>query len=375
MLKRILRDAALQLTLALLLFGLLEGGTRGILRLRDGHWPESRAGRFDREIRDACRLYRPHPFLNTAPSEGARIELFGKRASFNRAGYRSPERELAKKPGTRRILCAGGSTTFDLLAPDDSSTWPARLEGLLSQHGPVEVWNGGFPGWTSLESLIALELRDIDLEPDLVILFQAINDLQPGAHQPFDAGYEHGHAEVARRALGFELAAPALWRRSLLVEKLGGLLGRTEEDPWRALAWDTGTPRRSALEPAAARVFERNLRSYLAVARAHGARVLWVTQMMRLRQDHRQEDLAYTARWLPWLDPESAPRELEALNQVPRSLAAAGLGDLADAARDLSWEDRDFADPFHFSPEGSQKLADYLAGKVLALGALGPGNR
>ena len=95
---------------------------------------------------------------------------------------------------------------------------------LLKRGAGVEVWNAGFPGWTSLENTLSFALRDRDLAPDVVLLYAGINDLQPGAHQPFDRAYEHGHAELARRALGFELAPPSLWSRSVLLERVADRL-------------------------------------------------------------------------------------------------------------------------------------------------------
>ena len=68
-------------------------------------------------------------------------------------------------------------------------------------------------------------VRDIDLEPDVVVLYQGINDLQPASLDPFDPAYER-HADLTRRALGFDLPALPWHRRSLLVEELRFLTAR-----------------------------------------------------------------------------------------------------------------------------------------------------
>ena len=85
---------------------------------------------------------------------------------FNARGQRVTnvrDVEVPKPEGTYRVVCEGGSTTFDLLAPDDAATWPARLGAFLKPR--ADVVNAGFPGWTSLESLVSLETRDLDLSP------------------------------------------------------------------------------------------------------------------------------------------------------------------------------------------------------------------
>ena len=41
----------------------------------------------------------------------------------------------------------------------------------------VDVINAGLASWTSYESMINFELRLLDLEPDLLIMYHAVNDL------------------------------------------------------------------------------------------------------------------------------------------------------------------------------------------------------
>lgn len=361
-LSRILRGLLLGTLLAALLLGLAEAGLRIALRLRDGVWPRSQAAAFYDQILTLRRIYRLHAYLNTGPQEGGKAEVFGKSASLNRLGYRSPERPLAKPPGVVRVLVSGGSTTFDVLAPDDASAWPNRLEARLRSGGrPVEVWNAGFPGWTSQENVISLAIRDLDLAPDLAVLYQGANDLQPAAHRPFDPQYEHGHAELSRRALGLELAPPSWLRRSLLVEKLRG-----PADPWRALAAPGAGPntRHSRITPESVATFERNVRSFATLARSRGSDVLLVTQPVRIRTDHREADLTWLSGWYPSLEPTAVPRELERLNEVLRRLARGGVGGLADAAQEVGWTDDDFDDPLHYTEMGRRKLVEYLAPRV-----------
>jgi len=365
---RIVRGLLLATAVALVLLAGGEAALRVALRLHDGAWPRTKAAAFYDQIHLLRRIYRRHAYLNTAPREGGRVEVFGKRATLNRLGYRSPERPKAKPPGIVRIVIAGGSTTFDVLAPDDASTWPNLLESRLRADArPIEIWNAGFPGWTSQENVISLAIRDLDLAPDLVILYQGANDLQPGAHQPFDPMYERGHAELTRRALGLELPPPSWLGRSLLVEKLRELASGPA-DPWQALGRPDldAAPRRDHVAPESLATFERNVRSFAALARARRAGVILVTQPVRIRVAQRAADLDWLASWYPGLKPEAVPQELERLNDVLRRLDSEGVGTLADADRDIAWTDGDFGDPLHYTGQGRQKLVEYLAPRVAA---------
>jgi lysophospholipase L1-like esterase len=234
-------------------------------------------------------------------------------------------------------------------------------ERLQSSIPEAEVWNAGFPGWTSAENTIALLLRDVDLAPDVVILFPGINDLQPAAHRPFDPQYEDGHAEQTVRAMGFELRPLPAYERSLFLETVRNLiLGPSNPaDRLEARAATGGRP--DALPAAALAAFERNLRSYIAVANAHGAVVVLATQPLRLRRAAAAADRAYLAQWITGLDPDAVGLQLDRLNDVSRRVAAEGGAVLADVALEVKWRDADFADPMHFSKAGSMKMAEHMA--------------
>jgi len=356
------RDVFIILILTAVLGILAEVCTRVVIRFQAHSWPATQAVEFDTEIRGLIRLYRRHPFLNTAPREGMSAAAFGKRVSFNSLGYRSPERQVKKSPGTIRILCAGGSTTFDILSVNNSQTWPWQMEQILRERGlDAEVFNAGFPGWTSLENLVSLAIRDLDLDPDIVVLYQGINDLQPASHQPFDSQYEHGHAEESLRALGFELQPLKWYEHSLFVEKARELVVG-KRDPWQRLQ-KTAPSEDGVLElpTEALETFNRNVRSLVAIAIAGGSRVVLVTQPLRVRTGSAEADRAYLAQWILGLDPMVVPAQLERFNSVLRELTTAGPAVLADAAKGVAWRDSDFGDPMHFAADGSTGMARFMA--------------
>jgi hypothetical protein len=101
-------------------------------------------------------------------------------ASINSQGFRGPEFNAFKRPDIFRIVCMGGSSTFGFHNNDDE-TYPFQLENLFKKNSiknnKVEVINAGFPYYNtgSIKALLINEI--LDLNPDLVTLYTAYNDI------------------------------------------------------------------------------------------------------------------------------------------------------------------------------------------------------
>jgi lysophospholipase L1-like esterase len=99
---------------------------------------------------------------------------------INSQGFRGREFTREKPPGVFRIICLGGSTTFDIGAIGANKPWPEVLEAELRNRlgsTKIEVLNFGIGGATSLDSLIDLQMRALNYQPDMVIVYQGHNDL------------------------------------------------------------------------------------------------------------------------------------------------------------------------------------------------------
>jgi GDSL-like Lipase/Acylhydrolase family len=99
----------------------------------------------------------------------------------NALGYRGDEIIQPKPPGEFRILCIGGSTTYTTRVDDYQHSYPDRMEQELIKRGytNVNVINTGVPGWDTWNMTIDFELRGLDLNPDLIIYYEAVNDIKP----------------------------------------------------------------------------------------------------------------------------------------------------------------------------------------------------
>jgi lysophospholipase L1-like esterase len=314
-------------------------------------------------------LYYPHHRLR--PALVRNHDYFGwiRIDSFGLRGRNVP---LTAPVGTIRILADGGSTTFDTAVSSDDSTWPAHLERILSQQGDraVQVLNAGVPGYLTLDNLIRLQSELYRLKPDVVVLMQGHNDL-------YDALIDRRAVQVTDTP--GELHPPWPWgywlaRNSLLYGQLAAAwrawTGRVRGA--RALPpGDHILPLDSALMLGAER-FQRDLTSYVLIARQLGARVILV-EPVTVSGDapeprHAVEAEAYGSAF-PGVPPALAVAGYRRYRDVVREVARENGADLiATGDMGLNRSDLyDASDPMHLNDAGARLLAERLAERVAPL--------
>lgn len=124
----------------------------------------------------------PHPYLAYALKPGWRSAPGdAQQVSHNSLGFRGKETTWKKPPGVFRIVTLGGSSVYGSSESNDDAVWSQRLEVILRERHPskeIEVVNCGCYGYTSFEMLVQLAFRAVNLEPDLVILYETVNDMR-----------------------------------------------------------------------------------------------------------------------------------------------------------------------------------------------------
>jgi len=130
-------------------------------------------------------LYMPNGLLQYALRPDADVDarnfICRTKVKTNRYGMRDTDFPRHKAPGTVRIMAVGGSTTFGSYISDNEHTYPAVLERLLEKEFPkhnIEVINTAVPGYNTTNSLIHLITRLVYYEPDIVMIYHAINDIR-----------------------------------------------------------------------------------------------------------------------------------------------------------------------------------------------------
>ena len=280
----------------------------------------------------------PHPFLLLTANP--------RRVDVNSLGFIDREHPRAKRPGTFRIACLGGSTTED--------GYPRQLERMLEAEvagRSIEVLNFGAAAWTTAQTLVNYLLNVQYFSPDLIIVHHGSNELKVRYHAPFRTDYAH-----AFRPLVLPNPAPdvSLVRYSnsyayakLLLHRAG--LIRVGADVYELVMNPVVRPAPFAddqLEP-----FVRNVSDLITISRAHGTRVVLTTQPFS------RGDLRWHTHWV---------EHMEGVNALTRRVAAelkVPLVDLDAAMRD----DSTFVDPIHLIPTAVESKARLIADRIVPL--------
>lgn len=250
---------------------------------------------FGRDDQKRLYLYSQEELVRLASVQPLPYLNYGLRANVgdsNAQGYRGASIAMPKPEGVFRIVAVGGSTTYGLWIDDWRATYPAQLERVLREtygYDNVEVVNAGVNGYGTHENVVNLALRLPDLEPDLLIFYEATNDIPPRLIHPDD--YQGLNLQRGVWSQNASVPPSTLWRfiayrfglrydsiDTQLVRaegvRLCGSYQVREDDVYCALL---NMPVRKVLASNPPVYYERNLRTLVTLARLHGAEMLLVT--------------------------------------------------------------------------------------------------
>ena len=103
--------------------------------------------------------------------------------NVNSLGFRGDEFSQIKSDNTLRIFLLGGSQMFGTGATSDQTTIPGYIEKQLVEENnqfTIEVINSGLKGVDSRKELLLLQNMLLNFNPDLVIVYDGLNDLRAG---------------------------------------------------------------------------------------------------------------------------------------------------------------------------------------------------
>ncbi len=266
---------------------------------------------------------------------------------INALGFKGEPISREKPPGTYRIVCLGGSTTFN--------GYPAYLEEALrddfARRGlRLEVINAGNQCWTTMESLINFITRCLPLSPDAVVVYHAVNDVIYSFSDEFSPDYSNLRKRLEKDDPLFWDYLPAcldhsaafVLFRAVFERKVGtrGIGIRVTRD-----VKDMKHRRFQGLEP-----FRQNLLTLASITEARGISLFLCTQVFN-REAKKRHSL-----FDQWAD------AVDLANAITRSLDGyGGRVRVIDVAADLRGSNDWMTDFCHFTEEGKKRLAQRIA--------------
>lgn len=132
----------------------------------------------DSNLRNLVLMWHQHGIMTSYNEAASFVRFIPNRQSpgISIHGFHSPEIPFNKPERSRRIAFVGGSTTFDTGPVDE--TYPHLVNENLRRSGiDTDYINAGVGAYTSTESLIHYYLRVRPWDPDMVVFYNARNDL------------------------------------------------------------------------------------------------------------------------------------------------------------------------------------------------------
>lgn len=299
----------------------------------------------------ACK-YAPHPYTCYCLQPGKQRDG----ANHNSRGFRGPEFAVPKPLGVFRVAVLGGSTTYCEFIPDDAATFPSKTQQILhADFGrmEVEVLNAGVPGFNSWESSLDFQMRVLDADPDLAVIFFGVNDVHARLVEP-----ESYRADgTGRRRPWSEPWEARVMRSSMLLRFMGVQLGAwkppgienfTVADTAFHRNRDAGPEMMNILASNPPTYFRRNVENIIAVGQAHGVSVVLVTW------PYSEEVKDYVS--LPHYQ-----KGVAELNAVVREIAAAQNLPLFDLAAKMPSDRKYWRDGRHVNAAGAELEGRWLA--------------
>ena len=362
--KVMMKDFLLVLISISLTLGALEVGLRIWLKTIA---PPKAKSLYSPALADLSKwIYVPHHYLNYAlrPNYVSEDGL----NHHNSMGFRDGrEIDIPKPKGEFRIVAIGGSTTYSGAVQNWRESYPSQLEKILKEkygYLNVRVIKGGVGGYNSWESLMNLEFRVLDLEPDLIIDYDGANDFHTRLVPP---NKYRGDNSARRRAWDFAKSESwtyrfpsALWRFLAIqfrwinpdLETMVGnpfskpALASPEFDPVLGM-----TPM-EALQKNPPVYLERNLRNMVAICKERGIKIFFMT-------------FAYNSRTSSYAGSPHHQFAMKEHNDVIRKIAKETSSSFFDLSTVMPLDEKYWtSDGVHMTALGNEKrgqlIADFL---------------
>ncbi len=285
---------------------------------------------------------------------------------INSLGFRGDDITLAKPPGTVRIVCVGASTTFCTGVSSNEAAWPRLLEKEISQKYPNTKWqvvNAGVPGYCMSQSLINLKRRVLPLDPDLVIFYEAHNQL---ANDTRELARERGviQPDEDRTSPAVEFLSRYSLLFSLCHKNLRIVSAKS----------DSHQSKLNGLPPELPQKYVEAIGDMHRLLKEQNVPLVVSAFLVKYRRDQeRSVQLAnadVAAYYMPWMSMDDLLDGIDAYNKALVGYAHAHGVPVVEDTTSVPPDNKHFIDCVHFADAGSALMADRIFTFLQAKGIL-----
>lgn len=279
---------------------------------------------------------------------------------INSLGFRSPELVSPKPPSTVRLAFLGASTTYSAEVSSNEMTWPHLVWKSLSEALPtarLDYVNAGVPGYGLDHILEGLRLRVAPLQPDVIVIYEATNDLSSDSRV---LARRQGLVQSAPDEQGWLSQHSMLWFLAEKNVRVWRLQSRAHDAAGK-LVYD---PRQLSAG------FERRLGALIRASQDVAPVVAVAAFAPRLRRGQPpdvQTRAAVTALYyMPYMSIEGLVAGYEEYNRVIREVTVASGALLIGGENSITADDAHYNDSVHFKDLGSSAMAARVSEALLA---------
>ncbi|HSF54715.1 MAG TPA: SGNH/GDSL hydrolase family protein [Algoriphagus sp.] len=293
--------------------------------------------------------------------------------STNNMGFRGDSLISPKPKDEYRVFLVGGSTTENLFI-DDAFGFEKQIQEKLQAENPdklFKVYNAGKSGDASPDHLAMLGQRLVHLEPDLVVLFPGINDLNRLA-----AGYDYLHFPIKSTEVERNWIVDLKFFLSnfQIIRRLINVMNPEKESARKAIFLTTNykdkvkevqsLPLETSFPDFDISIYERNIESFIGICKSQNIDLLLLTQTFTWNS--QEEKNLSNSHWMVGIGNKRYPEEVLAerlteLNQSIHKISMKDSVELLDLDQLIPKSTLFYYDDCHFNKGGISLSTDLIS--------------
>lgn len=286
---------------------------------------------------------------------------------INSYGFCGPEFELKKPPDIYRIVCFGGSTSH-------SGHYPKKLAYLLKDEHTIsgkkfEVINAAVPTWDTTQSLIQFVTRVIYLDPDIIIIYEGINDYPMKAFYWFKnlplvnyrayGSFVRNHFIIYNIAYNTLLEANNQLENFLFERRLSGIPDGAMFDDNKITVTENDNL-----------IFKTNIENFIILSRSRNIKIMLCPMALSFDEAYGKKKNLSLAKFYYAKDLELITTRVAGYNKILKEIAQQYDTVYLDVARIIKPGEENFVDLCHFTEKGARGVAKALKDKLKAEGII-----